>query len=223
MHCFQKLVSDLYSAYIKKKVIHFHRPIVLKSIHFDICMWHISKEQLILFSLVSFLYHVCHAWPSTLPLKMSMSLSTFCKFCELDKRVIDKQCNGVAAENVTSQHLFPFWKFEQHGTCNFSLWCWGSFGRIWQELIDVWAVIWLWWDRTCKICGHRCQLKSVVDMLKMWVHKRTRAENKSQRKVKSMPQICSRPAADLLHTKSLRQGVSFVCHRKRTCRRLAAY
>ena len=30
----------------------------------------------------------------------------------------------------------------------------------------------------------------------------------AQRKVKSMPQICGRPAADLPHTKSLRQGVS---------------
>ena len=33
---------------------------------------------------------------------MTMSLSTFCKFCDLDKHVIAKQCNGVAAENVTS-------------------------------------------------------------------------------------------------------------------------
>ena len=76
--------------------------------------------------------------------------------------------------------LFPFWKFEQQGTCNFFSWSWGSFGRIWHELIDVWAIIWLWWDRTCRICGHRCELiavKSVVDMLKMWVHKRTKAEN----------------------------------------------
>ena len=50
----------LYSAY-KKKVIHIQRPIVLKSINLNICMWPISKEQLILFPLVSCLHHVCHA------------------------------------------------------------------------------------------------------------------------------------------------------------------
>ena len=69
---------------IKKKVVHIQRPIVLKSIDLKICMWHIhvSKEQLILFPLVPFSHqvHVCHAWPSTLPLKMTMSWPTFCKF-----------------------------------------------------------------------------------------------------------------------------------------------
>ena len=61
----------LYSAY-KKKVIHFQRPIVLKSIIFNIHMWHTSKEQRILFPLVPIWHHVCYAWPSTLPLKMTM-------------------------------------------------------------------------------------------------------------------------------------------------------
>ena len=65
---------------IKKKVIHFQRPIVLKSIDLNICTWPISKEQLILFPLVPFLHHVCHTWPSSLPLKMTMSYPTFCKF-----------------------------------------------------------------------------------------------------------------------------------------------
>ena len=65
---------------IKIKVINFQGPIVLKSIDFNICMWPISKEQLIPFPLVPFLHHVCHAWPSTLPLKMTMSYPTFCKF-----------------------------------------------------------------------------------------------------------------------------------------------
>ena len=65
---------------IKKKVIHIQRPIVLKSNDLKICMWHISEEQLILFLLVPFLHQVCHAWPSTLPLKMTMSCPTFCKF-----------------------------------------------------------------------------------------------------------------------------------------------
>ena len=42
-------------------------------------------------------------------------------------------------------------------------WSWGSFRRIWHELIAPdWAIIWLWWDRTCRICGHRCQLSSEI-------------------------------------------------------------
>ena len=62
--------------------------------------------------LVSFLHQVCHAWPSTLPLKMTMSWPTFCKFWQLDKSAIDKQCNGVAAEMFSShaRWSFPFWK-----------------------------------------------------------------------------------------------------------------
>ena len=145
-------------------------------------MWqHVNKEQLNFFPLVPFLHHVCHAWPSTLPLKMTMSFPTLCKFCELDKSVIAKQCNGVAAEIVTShaRWSFPFWKFEQQGVCYFSLWSAGSFVHIWHELIDVWEIIWLWWDRTCMTCSIAVSfaLKSEVDMLKMWVHKRTRAEN----------------------------------------------
>ena len=106
------LQSYMYTVRINKKVIHFQRPIVLKSTNLNIRMWHISKEQLILFPLVPFLYHVCHAWPSILPLKMPMSLSTFCKFCELDKRVIAKQCNGVAAENVTSHEIWTTGYFQ---------------------------------------------------------------------------------------------------------------
>ena len=42
----------LYSAYQKKKVIHFQRPIVLKSINLNIYMWHTSKEQLILIGII---------------------------------------------------------------------------------------------------------------------------------------------------------------------------
>ena len=101
----------LYSAYIKK-VIHIQRPIVLKSIDLKICIWHISDELLILFPLVPFLHQVCHAWASTLPLKMTMSWPTFCKFRQVDKSAIAKQCNGVAAEIVSShaRWSFPFWK-----------------------------------------------------------------------------------------------------------------
>ena len=144
----------LYSAY-QKEVINFQRPIVLKSINLNYCMWHISKEQLIFFPLSSFLSHECHAWPSTLPVKMTMSFSIFCKFCELDKSIIAKQCNGVAAEIVTSyaRWLFAFWNFEQ-GSCNFSLGSWGSFGRIWDELRDVWAMV----RQDMQDMLHRCQL-----------------------------------------------------------------
>ena len=55
--------TSLYTVRIKIKVIHIQRPIVLKSIDLKICMWHISKEQLILFPLVPFLHQVivCHA------------------------------------------------------------------------------------------------------------------------------------------------------------------
>ena len=43
----------------------------------------------------------------------------------------------------------------------------------------VWSIIWLWWDRTCRICSIvvTFALKSEEGMLKMWVHKTTRAEN----------------------------------------------
>ena len=141
--------------------------IVLKSINLNSCMWHISKEQLILFPLVPFLYHVCHAWPSTLPLKMTiMSLSTFCKFCELDKRVIAKQCNGVAAENVTSHARRSFSFLE--------IWTTGYLELLLVILRIIWSyltwingclgniIIWLWWNRTCRICRHRCQLSSEI-------------------------------------------------------------
>ena len=51
-----------YTVRIKIKVIHIQRPIVPKSIDLKICMWHISKEQLI-FPLVPFLHQVCtHDW-----------------------------------------------------------------------------------------------------------------------------------------------------------------
>ena len=128
----------VYSAYQKKKVIHFQRPIVLMSINLNICMWHINKEQLILFPLVPFLHQVCHAWPSTLPLKVTMSFSTFCRFYEFDKIVIAKQCNGVDSEIVTfhARWSFPFWKFEYQGACDFSLWSWESFGRIYMRWIN---------------------------------------------------------------------------------------
>ena len=139
-------------------------------------MWHIlSKEQLILFSLVPFLYHVCHALPSTLQLKMTMSLSTFCKFLPNNAMVWLQRMSHLMRGD-----LFPFWKFVLN--CNFSSWSWwSSFGRIWHELMDVWAIIWLWWDKTSH-AGYAdiavsLAVKSVVDMLKMGVHKRTRAEN----------------------------------------------
>ena len=144
-------------------------------------MWQISKEQLIFFPLVPFLYHVCHAWPSTLPFKMTMSFSTFCSFTILINASLTN--NAMVwlqrLSHLTPGDRVPFWKFEQQGTCNFSSWSWGSFGRIWQELMDVWAIIWLWWGRTFRTfsIAVRFALKSEVDMLKIWVHERTTAEN----------------------------------------------
>ena len=46
--------------------------------------------------------------------KVLQPLSTYCKFCESDKRLIAKQCNDVAAVIVTShaRWSFTFWKFE---------------------------------------------------------------------------------------------------------------
>ena len=75
-------------------------------------------------------------------------------------------------------HIFSENLNNKLGACNFSLWSGGSFAHIWHDLLDVWVIIWLWWDGTCSIAVSFV-LKSEVDMLKMymWVHKRTRAEN----------------------------------------------
>ena len=86
--CFTPSIVVRYTVRIQNKVIHFQRPIVLMSINLNICMCHIRKEQLIVFPLVPFLHHGCQVWPSTLPFKTTTSFSTFCKFCDLDKRVI---------------------------------------------------------------------------------------------------------------------------------------
>ena len=43
-------------------------------------VWHTTKEQLILYPLVPFLHHECHAWPSTLPLKMECHFPLFASF-----------------------------------------------------------------------------------------------------------------------------------------------
>ena len=141
-------------------------------------MWNISTEQLIFFPLVSFLYHCvthdrvhCHRrWKCHFPL--------FASFANWINASLPN--NAMVwlqrMSHLMPGDLFPFWKFEQQYTCNYSSWSWGSFGRIWHELMDIWAIIWLWWEKTCSIAVSFA-LKSVVDMLKMWVHKRTRAEN----------------------------------------------
>ena len=134
-------------------------------------MWHTSKEQFILFPLVPFLHHECHAWPSTLPLKMTVSYPTFCKFSESDKSLIAKQCNGVAAEIATPHARWPF-SFLAFWT----IMCLQlllvilriTFEHIWHELMDVyhvWAIIWLWRARTCMTCSTAVSfaLKSEVD------------------------------------------------------------
>ena len=68
------------------------------------CGIYIGEEQLILFLLVPFLHQVCHAWPSTLPLKMTMSWPTFCKFWQLDKSPIDFQ-NAISVCHVNNKAL----------------------------------------------------------------------------------------------------------------------
>ena len=112
---------------------------------------------------------------------MTMSFSTVCKFCDLDKLVIDKQCNGVAAEIVTSHARWSF-----------------SFLKIWttrclQLLLVILRIIWayLTWINGClgnylamvrqdiQDMLHRCQICFEIrgDMSKMWVHERITAEN----------------------------------------------
>ena len=67
-------------------------------------MWHISKEQLILFPLVPLLHHVCHAWPRYIAIKDdNVSFPLFASFCELDK-------SSIAAEivNISCQLIIYF-------------------------------------------------------------------------------------------------------------------
>ena len=130
------------------------------SIDLNILYGIISKEQLIFLPLVPFLHHVCHALPSTFLLKMTMSFPTSCKFCKLDTSVIAKQCNGVAVEmfHLMSLWSFPFWKFEQQGACNFSLWSWGSFVHIRHELIDILGNYLAMVRQAIQDMVHRCQI-----------------------------------------------------------------
>ena len=114
-------------------------------------MWHISKEKLILFPLVPFLYHVCQAWPSTLPLKMRMSNSLF--FLQVLQFGSTRHCQTMQWCGCRDCHMprdhFRFWKFEQQlRYSQLLLWSSGSLGCIWHELMDVWAIIWLWWGNT---------------------------------------------------------------------------
>ena len=153
-------------------------PIVLSQLIW-ICACSISVKNI--FPVVPILHHECHAWPSTLPLKMTMSCLTFCKFCKLDKSVIAKKNAMVWLLRLC--HLMPFDHFLS-GNLNVrvlatSFVIWGSFMYFWHELMDVWAIIWPWWGRTFRTCSTavRFALKSEVDMLKMWVHKSTRTEN----------------------------------------------
>ena len=135
-----------YTVRIKKKVIHIQRSVVLKTIDFKICIWHESKEQLIIFPLVPFLDQVCHAWLSKLPIKMTMSWPTFSKFWQCDKSFIAKQCNYVAAENVSShaKWSFSFTKMEIIRSFKFFLCSLVFYGPIWHKLVDIWASFWSW-------------------------------------------------------------------------------
>ena len=117
-----------------------------------------------------------------LPLKMTMSVSLFASFANWIKASLP---NNAIVSLQRLSHLMPVdhffsGNFEQQGACNFAtLWSGGSFAHIWHDLLDVWLIIWLWWDRTCRTCSIAVSfvLESEVDMLQMWVQKRTRAEN----------------------------------------------
>ena len=60
LHVLRHVYLHMYTVRIKK-VLHFQKHIVLKSINLDIWMWPMSKEQFILFPMVPLLHHVCHA------------------------------------------------------------------------------------------------------------------------------------------------------------------
>ena len=133
-------------------------------------MWHTSKEQLILFPLVPFFASCMSRMTEHIAIEDDNVISHFCKFCESDKSLIAKQCNGVAAEIATSHSRwsFPFLKFETIRCLQLLLVILRiTFEHIWHELMDVhvWAIIWLWWARTCRICSTAVSfaLKSEVD------------------------------------------------------------
>ena len=170
-------------------------------------MWHISKKQLIFFPLVPFLHHSCHAWPS-IAVEDDLSVSTFYKFCQLDKSVIAKQCNCIAAEIVTSHASwsFLFWKFEQQCACNFSLWYGGSFAHIWHDLLDVWVIIWLWWD---KHAGHAPSLTALC-WNQRWICWRCGCIKGPGQKV-ILPIITQRNLDNLQWSPTLVNAIS-VCH-----------
>ena len=120
--------------------------------------------------------HCLWRWQCNFPL--------FASVCKLDKSVIATQCNGVAAEIVGYHAMwsFPFWKFEQQGACNLSLWSWGSFMHaylIWINgcLDNYLAMVrqdmqnikrWICWRcgcirlRSCLFCEGR------ISVLKRW-------------------------------------------------------
>ena len=93
-----------YTVCIKKKVIHNQRPIVLKSIDLKICVWHRSKEQLILFpfvhSCIRYVMHDrvhCHwRWQCHDPL-----------FASLDNWIKASLPNSVMVWLLKLSHLMP--------------------------------------------------------------------------------------------------------------------
>ena len=67
------------SAYQKKGNPYSKAHCILKSIDLKICVWHISKEQLILFPLVHFLHQVCHSMTEYIAIEDDNVMTHFCE------------------------------------------------------------------------------------------------------------------------------------------------
>ena len=98
-------------------------------------------------------------------------------------------CNGEAAEIATShscQVIISFLEIWTTRCLQLLLVILRSEDYIWSYLTWInWCssclgnYLAIWWARTCRTCSTAVSfaLKSEVDLLKMWVHKRTRAKN----------------------------------------------
>ena len=93
----------------------------------------LSKEQLILFSLVSFLRHVGHAWPSTFSLEMTMSIFHF--FSSFANWINASVPNNAMGWMLKLFNLMPCDNFLSGNLKNrvlaTFLWSWGFSLHIW--------------------------------------------------------------------------------------------